>query len=235
MMHHTPIVQTPTPKLENSIHFYESLDFTRLPHATQTLFTDGKVYLEINAARTARKGLKMYAEDWTAAVDTLSQNHPVVRLDGGYILGAPSGLWVYLMEAPSPLIEATQNVHIRKPSCWGNFSGLSVESLSLNRSARFWEVLGFETSMGGTTQGWLSLTNGSGFTLSVLQALQCPHLFETPSLTYFNGAENIHIIADIRRRKLPVLEEVTLFNKEGLVDNLVMRDPGGLGCFVFND
>ncbi len=63
----------------------------------------------------------------------------------------------------------------------------------------------------------------------------CPHLFFNPSLTYFNGKNNIDIIAKIRALNISITEEITHFNKEGKVDNIIIRDPGGFGFFLFND
>ena len=63
----------------------------------------------------------------------------------------------------------------------------------------------------------------------------CPHLFFNPSLTYFNGGQNLPVIKAIREAGIPIAEEITHFNEEGVVDNVVLRDPGGLGMFIFND
>jgi len=45
----------------------------------------------------------------------------------------------------------------------------------------------------------------------------------------------LQIISKLRKLKVPIAEEVVVFNPKGEVDNLVLRDPGGLGIFVFND
>lgn len=46
---------------------------------------------------------------------------------------------------------------------------------------------------------------------------------------------NLAIIQKIRDLQIPITEEITHFNKEGIVDNIIIRDPGGLGFFIFND
>jgi hypothetical protein len=63
----------------------------------------------------------------------------------------------------------------------------------------------------------------------------CPHLFFNPSLNFFNGEDNISIISKIRSLDIPITEEITHFNKENKVDNIIIRDPGGYGFFLFND
>ena len=68
-----------------------------------------------------------------------------------------------------------------------------------------------------------------------MAANSCPHLFFNPSLTYFNSGRNPEVIAGIRAAGIPISEEITIFNKEGRVDNIIIRDPGGYGFFLFND
>ena len=63
----------------------------------------------------------------------------------------------------------------------------------------------------------------------------CPHLFFNPSLTYFNSGKNLEVVEKLRKADVPILEEITAFNPEGKVDNVILRDPGGFGFFVFND
>lgn len=71
--------------------------------------------------------------------------------------------------------------------------------------------------------------------VSLMRPLNCPHLFFNPSLTYFNGGRNPEVIAAIRKAGVPISEEITHFNSRGEVDNVILRDPGGYGFFVFND
>jgi len=54
-------------------------------------------------------------------------------------------------------------------------------------------------------------------------------------LTYFNGKQNLEVIEKIRNNAIPITEEITHFNKEGIVDNIIIRDPGGYGFFIFSD
>ena len=56
-----------------------------------------------------------------------------------------------------------------------------------------------------------------------------------PSLTYFNGGKNLPVIAAIREAGIPITEEITHFNEDGIVDNVILRDPGGYGFYIFND
>lgn len=43
------------------------------------------------------------------------------------------------------------------------------------------------------------------------------------------------MIEAVRKAGIPITEEITHFNSEGIVDNIIIRDPGGYGFYVFND
>ena len=70
--------------------------------------------------------------------------------------------------------------------------------------------------------------------LSFMGPLACPHSFANPSLTYFNGGRNAGVIAAVRAREIPVFEEVG-GTDSAPAENIVLREPGGIGFFVFND
>jgi hypothetical protein len=122
------------------------------------------------------------------------------------------------------------------PGITGNFAGLSIETTEMERSVEFWSALGYAITMGEASKGWVSLEADGCPGISLMKSMMCPHLFFNPSLTYFNGKEgNPKVIEAVRKEGIPITEEITHFNKEGLVDNIIIRDPGGLGFFLFND
>ena len=71
--------------------------------------------------------------------------------------------------------------------------------------------------------------------MSIMAYQVCPHQFITPSISFLNAGQNISIINAIRALNIPILEEISVFNEKGLVDNIIIQDPGGFGFFVFND
>lgn len=226
------IIQTPTNNIEESLNFYSKLKFGTLTHKNLILVTDGKAVIQINPDRFARAGVKFYSKDWKEAVDQLEKLTPVVKTEEGYLLSDPSGTWIYLVEN-----EEITNAQINsiKPSVLGNFAGISLEVISIKKALEIWNLLGFSHSMGSADQGWVSLANEDGMAISLMKPLTCPHLFFNPSLTYFNGGNNLAVIENIRKLGIPITEEITHFNKDGIVDNIIIRDPGGFGFFVFND
>ena len=118
----------------------------------------------------------------------------------------------------------------------GSYAGISLETPNIKQSMQLWKALGFEVSMGGIDQGWVALSNSTGDAISLMQPMSCPHLFFNPSLTYFNGKTvNPIIIQKIRDLNIPITEEITVFNKDGIADNIIIREPGGYGFFIFND
>ena len=222
-------IHTPTSAPQQSIDFYTRLGFTRLSEDPM-LFSDGSTVIEVDPDRRARAGVRCYHTDPSAVIAKLgAKAHPI---KGGYVVSDPSGVWIYIMDGEAPKVEMAGAA----TSLLGNFAGLSVESTDVARSLSFWKAFGLEVTMGSAEQGWVSL-GGEGWPgVSIMAPLNCPHLFFNPSLTYFNGKEgNPIVIANVRKAGIPITEEITQFNKEGIVDNIIVRDPGGLGFFLFND
>ncbi|HAA14284.1 MAG TPA: hypothetical protein DCE41_22355 [Cytophagales bacterium] len=224
---------TPTPNLEQSVAFYESLDFQVVHSGGEfAVVTDGKAVIEINPDRFTRAGVRFYGADVEALTEALSPLVKVHTTEKGALLADPTGTWIYLEEAqPRLLIPSSEN----STSVLGNFVGISLETTDMDRTVKVWEALGFSHSSGAIDQGWITLTHPDGLGVSVMPHNACPHLFFNPSLTYFNSGKNPEVIAEVRKRQIPITEEITHFNPKGEVDNIIIRDPGGYGFFVFND
>ncbi len=220
---------TATPDLESSEAHFTLLGFTKVS-SEPVLYSDGKALVEIDPDRFARPGIKLYRTSWDDLLPELEGFGPLHAREGGRVIGAPSGAWVYLMDGAFDAPAETGQA-----SVLGKYAGISLETTRMEDSQRFWELLGFEVSGGGADQGWLSLTGAGGFGISIMKPFSCPHLFVNPSLTYFNSGKNPEVIAEIRKREIPIAEEVTVFNPDGAVDNVILRESGGLGFFVFND
>lgn len=223
------VAHTPTNKLENSIDFYTKLGFKKIE---ENIFTDGKLIIEINPERSARAGIKLYKSSWSAEVDNLKGLAALNKISNGYLLSDASGVFIYLIEAePSWKAEPAE----KSFSALGNYMGVTLETTDMKRSADIYRALGFAVVFGDDSQPFMSL-NWNDFTVTLMKPNMCPHLFFNPSFSYFNGKEgNPKVIAKVRELGIPIAEEVTHFNKEGLVDNIIIMDPGGYGFFLFND
>lgn len=224
-------IHTPTPRLEQSLEFYTNLGFERIDHETLILFTDGTLFLELNPARQARAGVRLYRDSWDSEVTEIEKTTKVTEKDGALQVSDPNGVRVYLQTGEPPSVPEVRDCF----SKLGKYAGISLESTDFERSAQFWSTLGFELGMGGPEQGWATYTNEDKMTVSIMSAGACPHMAFNPSLTYFNGGKNLPVIAAIREAGIPITEEITHFNKEGIVDNVIIRDPGGYGFYIFND
>lgn len=225
------IIHTPTGNLENSLSFYKKLEFKTLstkPHVV----SDGKAIIEINPDRYTRAGVKLFRTDWSNEITVLRNLTAITQLPNGFLLSDPSAVWIYLIEEESHVnYKQVENSF----SKLGNFIGLSLESTDMERSEKIWSALGFKVN-GSASQGWISCASDDGLSINVMKPLTCPHLFINPSMTYFNGKENNPtVIQHIRDLNISITEEITHFNNEGKVDNVIIQDPGGYGFFIFND
>ncbi len=225
------IVQTPTPNLSKSIQFYKNLDFDYKKKDDRHFVSDGKVVIEINQDRYARAGIKFYKESWEKEIEELSTMTAIVEKNGYSILSDASGNFLHLSEEDFKTPFEPQESSFSK---LGSYAGLSFEGVSIPFLFKTYDILGFKVTMGGLEQGWMT-AEFDGIAISFMGINTCPHLFFNPSLTYFNSGKNLEIIEDLRNSGVAMTEEITHFNKEGLVDNVIVRDPGGLGFFVFND
>jgi hypothetical protein len=223
-------ILTPTNALQNSLDFYSKLGFRQLSEGP-VVFTDGKALVEIDPDRYARAGIKLYKRNWKGDLEMLQMLTAVTRTQEGALLGDMNGVRISLCGLEPPpgiLIEESSY------SALGNFAGLSLETTDMDKSSAIYEALGFSRVGGSPEAGYISLAL-EDFTVNLMRPLSCPHLFFNPSMTYFNGKNNLAVIQKIRDLGIPITEEITHFNKEGIVDNVIIRDPGGYGFFVFND
>lgn len=224
------IIQTPTSSLSESVAFYQKLNFEKLSEEKSVFFSDGKFIMEVNPDRFSRAGIKLYRKSWTDVLANLKAQTNVMTIEGGFLLSDPSGCWIYLMESEEEFVLSEE-----RNTILGNLAGLSLESMDMKKSYAIFSLLGFKKTMGDEASAWLAMTNEDGVGVSIMKPMNCPHLFFNPSLTYFNSGKNPEVIEKIRDLKIAITEEITHFNKEGLVDNIIIRDPGGFGFFLFND
>lgn len=225
-------IQTCTGDLVLSKAYYQKLGFTLLSENEPTLFTDGKMLLEINPDNFARTGLKLYQADWSETIALLKKRTAVIPFDGGNLVSDPNGVKVYLIDGEMVSKHELKGESTAIP---GNFAGLSIEAVDVTKTVEFWEILGYKKTMGSIVQGWIAFDNGTSIGISIMKPMVCPHLFFNPGLTFFNGGKNLPVIQKIKEVGIPIAEEITVFNKEGIVDNVIICDPGGLGFFIFND
>lgn len=223
-------IHTPTNGIQHSLDFYQSLGYRQISEKP-VLFTDGKALVEINRDRFARAGIKLYQESWHGAIGVLEMVTHVTKTPEGYLLTDPSGVYIYLAEQVLDIDFAPAETGY---GILGNFAGLSLETADMNRSVSVYQAIGFRNAGGSPEAGFVTLSH-EHFGISLMRPLSCPHLFFNPSMTYFNAGNNLAVIAKIREAGIPIAEEITHFNKEGIVDNVIIRDPGGYGFFIFND
>ncbi|HQV51074.1 MAG: VOC family protein [Flavobacteriales bacterium] len=223
-------IHTPTPDLAKSIDFYKRLGFTVASEGTPTLITDGDITIEINAERTARAGVALYDNNWGDVIPKL--NTPTHPCKGGHVCADPNGIWIYMLDGDAPVVPKTDI----KGTILGKCMGVTIETTDMARSVALWQALGFAITMGTAESGWVVVSAEGCPGVSIMKPLMCPHLFFNPSLTYFNGkVGNPVVIENVRKAGIPITEEISHFNKDGIVDNIIIRDPGGYGFFLFND
>ena len=223
-------LQTCTPNIHQSKNYFKALDFELEDKGDYTLVYDRQMHIMISHERSGRKGLSLIKENWESEITQLAQFVEVKQNNGVYYFVSPSGTRFALKSGPSVMIPEAQSTCLL-----GNYAGVSLETMDIKMSMKILQVLGFEQSGGGLDKGWVSCTDQAQNTISLMMPFTCPHLFINPSGTFFNSGGNTEIIAKIRQRGIAIYEEITAFSTKCDVDNITMREPGGVGFFVFND
>ena len=241
-------IHTPTPDLAASIDFYERLGFHSQSRSkpapgedpSSVLMGGDGVTIEINPTRSARAGLRLIRPQWDDVVERLRTVAPVATVPDGHVAVDPSGVWVYLTAGPERSEVEGADEAPSPASKLGGFAGMSLETADLRRSAAFWAELGWKLPDAlpeneADQPGWVGSEGPANVGINWMKPNLCPHLFFNPSLTYFNSGKNPAVIQGLREAGVPFTEEITVFNDAGEVDNVIVRDPGGYGFFVFND
>ncbi|MEM9408515.1 MAG: hypothetical protein AAGA81_20960 [Acidobacteriota bacterium] len=227
------VIHTPTPNLGRSVDYWQALGFRSQGGDERCLLNDAQMEVEIDARRSARAGVRLIQPSWQDEIARLREITPVHEGDDAAIVVDPSGVWIYLSEEGGPG-DLPPRIANEEPCVPGTFAGLSLETADMKRSACIWEAVGFAVPE-DLSAAWVSCKNDEDFIVTWMAPGNCPHLFFNPSLTFFNSGRNPEIIAILRETGVPLAEEITVFNEEGLVDNVILQDPGGYGMFVFND
>ena len=225
------IINTPTPSVEQSIKFYSDLNFHCTSISDYHYAISGDLKIRINHERLSRAGMVFYNNDWSEFLNSYGEERAVESKDNRHFIADPNGIILELCNsADYPTLPDHQSEVLT-----GNFSGISIEAFDFKQSIAFWTKLGYKKTMGNEDSGWIAMSNDTPIGISLMKFNMCPHLFFNPSFTYFNSGKNLEVIQRIREANIQITEEITLFNKEGLADNIIIRDPGGFGFFVFND
>lgn len=218
------IFQSPAVDIERSKDFYLKAGFHLVEQDDRLYAVDQSVAFFLNPLRSARPAVLYYAGVDEVRPDIFK------KVNEQWVGAGPSNV-PFVFEHRSPL-----RLDTSAESIFGNYAGLTLETLYLDKSIRFYRPMGFEPVGTDFSQGYLALTHPSGFSITLLRFGMCPHSFCNPSISYFNGKEgNPGVLQAVRANGLPVFEEVTFFNPNGEVDNIILRDPGGIGFFLFND
>jgi len=226
------LVQSATAILEESIEFFDSLEFEKLQTENNLLFRDSNYIVDINPNRYSRTGLKFYSENWEEAIEKIKELVNIEKFEEYYQLTDPSGTKYFLYPASS---YPAYSSNAESKSILGNLMGIGLETNDILLSKKVLEIIGFKQNKGDVNSGWINMNYNDEYDISLMKSNMSPHLFFNPSLIYFNGEKNPEIIEKVRKKGIEIYEEIRVFNKENKVDNIMLRDKGGLGFFVFND
>ena len=178
--------------LNKATGFYEKLGFRQLNGGPATdpavRLSDGVIVLAVEPSGQRRSTLTYFTEALDEKISGLEAlGIEVARRQAGReeaVFKDPSGQEVRLVQASEAAAARTEGSPFSK--C-GQFGELSLETDDIEGSKAFWEKLGFGPTQWSpqASAQWASLTDGL-LMLGLYETGHCPHVFESPAITYFN-------------------------------------------------
>lgn len=177
--------------LKQATDFYRKLGFRQLngspAQGSAVRFSDGAIVLAIEPSGQRRSTLTYFTDALDEKIDGLrSLGIEVSSSHYGEATCAsftdPSGQAVNLVQGTGASGTETGGT-----SKCGQFGELSLETDDVEGSKVFWEKLGFGPTQWSpqASAEWASLTDGL-LMLGLYKTGHCPHVFESPAITYFN-------------------------------------------------
>ncbi len=230
------LIQSPAPNLEASIGFYHKLNFVQTYQKDLVhIFSDAAIDIMVNGASSTRLSYVVFTKEIDGLKQRLPETAKLFNHDTGLVTTDPNGVRVYIYPFESnPTLDKSG---IREKNVCGNNFGTGIETGRFDDSIQFWHALGYSTNNEITDKTqYATLVQDDCPAITLFAPGICPHAFYNPSLTYFNGKEgNPKVISALLKLGISPVEEITIFNNTGEVDNIIISDPGGLHAFIFND
>ncbi len=200
------ITQISSPNYKRSCQFYETAGYHSLLEDDNGRYIfDGKYISLISKNRKFRNGLIVFTD---SEIEVSKSNS---ELYASEIAQDPNGMHVVFRDSssyPSFHIDQLGN------STFGNPYGLGIESVHFKETCAFWMKFGFKIGFGEIEKGGFVSMNSNGFDLAIFKHGSCPHSFNNPSFSFFNGKEgNPKIIQRLKELNMEFSEEVTVFNE----------------------
>ncbi len=226
------LISPASSSIDESAEFYKKLRFQELATDSKlSLLAEQNMRIELNTNQFLRLGLKLYSEDWEPTLKALEDVVPILELDDDFAFREPNGLWIYLGTNPQEnAFETSAN-----ESILGNFMGISLEVIDFESTYKIFKVIGYEVVMGKMDSGFVVLGHEHLPGISFMKPLTCPHKFINPSLTFFNGKKNKDLIKKVIETGIEPFEIPDAFGQPKEIENIILRDQGGWGIFMFND
>lgn len=180
------------------------------------LYTDGKILVRLDTEKTLGNSL-ILSDDAEAG-----QHHT-----------DPAGVAVYWKDNNWFEIEL-QGIEIpdQTLSLCGNFYEISIglSEQDFKPGIKFWETQGFIIVENDPDKHTYVTLEWEGFKLSVYKRAHCPHLFNSPALTYFEQ-DMAKRILQLATKGIDFAQE--LQRKPGLTDSAIIQTQEGIHFFLF--
>ncbi len=232
-------IHVPVKNLSQSLDFYTKLGYQKVKANDEEAFiTDGCIILHLNNRTGVGHGLTFYVEDLEAQIKTLKKANLPARLnlheDASYkeiLVEEPNAVGIRFLAKGEEPVFSDLNLEGALSHCGAHY-GIGIMATEFVAAIDFWEALGYKLSSGNReSKSYVEMTNDT-IPIGIYREGSCPHLFITPSLTYFEK-DMADRIALLKSKSVVFVEEITQFNEKGIVDHAIWAAPDGLHAFLF--
>ncbi|MDX5347646.1 MAG: VOC family protein [Hymenobacteraceae bacterium] len=231
-------INIPVKDLDENLKFYQKLNFVRVEPQYEVrevpCISDGRMFFNLQTANGAQPGFTYYADDLAGIVYLLEQADVPVehelneerKLSAVYITD-PNGIVIQLLPTDTSKLPASPGKDFTR---FGKFYELSIETENYDETVEFWNALGFKKNYETKPDArWCGLTDQL-VNVGIYEKGQCPHIFRSPALTYFEPdmAKRIDVL---KKRGFAFAQELP--DKEGELHDAILEAPSGQHIFLF--
>lgn len=214
-------VHFPVKNLKKSLTFFEKLGYKKIAGSENgALITDGLMVYKLESPSSVKAGLTYFSDNWKS----LSVNLKQTGIDIEQKLADPNGVVIKWEKGSRP---ASEGHAVTK--C-GSFYELSIETEKFEETVAFWRKLGFEIYMHNSPETrWLGMQD-DWIKIGIYEKGQCPHVFRTPAITYFE-TDMPERLKQLRSERFEFVQEIQ--DKDGVITEGILQSPDEQMLFLF--
>lgn len=226
---HTVCINLPTFSRGKTPRLFKNLGFVPAGKDLlgQSLITDGNVWVRLDEESEYGPGLLYFAETVTPLPlgESVSEE---VESEWAMEWKSPEGVSLTILQTPHDEMPDNTSSSL---SPFGTFYEVSLMTTDFDASVVWWQKAGFFITHGNpATDNFITLSDDM-IRVGLYRPGSCPHIFNNPAVTYFDGEMAEKIVA-AKEIGISFAQEIT--HKEGVISDGIVETEEGWHVFLFS-